>query len=206
MIVFGKRIVRIKKYDDYNIKCENCGNYEQRFLVYQDSFHVMFIPFFPLGNKTVKCFCKKCNDRFNQEKKNHYLSVTRTPAFMYLGIILFVTMIASIIILVSIDQKKEAEYIRDPKVGDVYLCSKIVENSPTYYFLKIKNINGDTIEFLHSALQYYGTTPTMLVSDHFVKNEKYQILKKDLICWKDSGYIRSVDRDYGLDSRYRIEK
>jgi hypothetical protein len=205
-MIIGKGKIRIKKYDDFSIKCENCGSYEQRFLVYQDFFHFMLIPIVPLSNKTIKCFCKKCNDRFNHEKKEHYLSITKTPIYLYSGIVLFIGMIISIVILVSNNQKKEAEYIKNPMVGDVYLWRENTENSTVYYFLKISGINKDTVELLHGALQYYGTNPTMQDLDYFVKKEKFKVIKKDLINWKDSGYINSVERNYGMDSRYRIEK
>ncbi len=96
MIIFGIRRARIKKIDDYDIKCENCGKFHQKFYIYQQCFHVMFIPFLPLGIKTIRCKCAECNDAFNQEKKNDYLSFTQTPIFMFTGTIL----VAGLIIFV----------------------------------------------------------------------------------------------------------
>ncbi len=206
MIIYGRRKIRIKKYDDYHIKCVNCNDYEQRFSVFQEYFHVFFIPMFPSSIKTIKSVCLKCNDIFNQEKMSHYLSITRTPIYLYTGIILFVgLMIAGIIGNIN-TQKEKSEFVNNPKVSDVYLIRQDENNLTTYYFLKIKNINTDTVELLHSALQYNSFLSTMQDSDYFVKDEIYRVLKSDLKNYLDSGMINMVERNYDKTSRFMIEK
>ncbi len=102
MIIFGTGRMRIKKYDDYTIVCENCGESAQLFSVYQQYFHVFFIPFFPSGVKSISCACIKCNDMFNQKRHSHYLSITRTPLYMYTGAVLFSLLIISPFIIGNI--------------------------------------------------------------------------------------------------------
>lgn len=206
MIIFGRRTIRIKKYDDFNIKCENCGKYHQRFYTYQQYFHIMFIPFFPIGIKSVRCSCVECNDAFNQQKKNDYLSMTKTPIYMFSGGLLVI----GIIVLATLgnikNQNQTREFAYNPMIGDVYRIRYNENSNTSYYFLKIKDINSDTINILHSALQYTGYISTMNDSDFFVKNDEWRFLKSDLINYLDSGYISSIVRNYSESSRFNIEK
>jgi len=198
--------MRIKKYDDYQIKCDNCGSDGQRFSVYQDYFHLFFIPMFPLGKKTIQSVCLKCNDRFNEEKKAHYLSVTRTPIYLYIGLILFACLIISIVISNRNDQKQTAEYVANPMINDVYLIREGEGKERTYYFLKIKNIDADTVELIHSYFEYYGYISNMSDSDYFVNDEVFRIAKSDLKDYLEKGNINAVERNYGKSSRFLIEK
>jgi len=209
IFIYGRRNIRIKKYDDYHIKCDNCNNYGQRFSVYQEYFHLFFIPIFPSSIKTIKSVCLNCNDNdaFDQEKSNHYLSLTRTPIYLFTGIILFVGLIIALVIGNINTQKQKAEYIADPKINDVYLIREDNEDkSRTYYFLKIKNIDVDTVELLHSYFQYNRFVYKMDDSDYFVSDEVYKVLKSDLKDYLESGIINAVERDYKESSRFTIEK
>ena len=206
IFIFGRRKARIKKYDDYNIKCDNCNSYEQRFLVYQEYFHLFFIPIFPSSIKTIKSVCLRCNDAFNEEKKSHYLSITKTPIYLYAWIILFVGLVATLVVANISTQKQKAEYVANPKINDVYLIREDIDESTTYYFLKIKNIDIDTVELLRSYLQYNHFVSTMNDSDYFVNDEIYSVSKSDLKNFLEEGLINSVERDYDKSSGFMIEK
>ena len=198
--------MRIKKYDDYHIKCDNCNDFGQRFSVYQDYFHLFFIPMFPLGKKTIQSTCLKCNDGFNEEKKNHYLSVTRTPIYLYTGLILLACLIISLVISIRNDQKQTAEYVANPMINDVYLMREGEGKERTYYFLKIKNIDSDTVELLHSYFEYYSYVSTMSDSDYFVSDEAFRVSKTDLKDYLENGNIHAVERNYDKSSKFMIEK
>ena len=198
--------MRIKKYDDYHIKCANCGSDGQRFSVYQDYFHLFFIPMFPLGKKTIQSVCLKCNDHFNEEKKAHYLSITKTPFYLYTGLILLAWLIISLVISIKNDRKQTAEYVANPMINDVYLIREGEGKERTYYFLKIKNIDADTVELLHSYFEYYRYISNMSDSDYFVNDEVLRISKSDLKGYLEKGNINVVQRNYGKSSRFLIEK
>ena len=206
IFIYGRRKIRIKKYNDYHIKCEHCNDYGQRFSVYQEYFHIFFIPIFPLGVKTINSVCLKCNDTFNGEKRNHYLSITKTPIYMYTGIILFVGLFLALVIGNISTQRQKAEYVANPKINDVYLIREYENKTTTYYFLKIKNIDADTVELLHSYFQYNRFISTMDSSDYFVSDEIYRVLKSDLKNHLENGLISTVERDYDKSSRFTIEK
>jgi hypothetical protein len=125
---------------------------------------------------------------------------------MYTGIILFVGLIIAGVIGNITNQKKKTEYISKPLINDIFLIKKNENKETLYYFLKIKNINSDTVELLHSSLQYNRFVSTMIDSDYFVKNDIYRVLKSDLKKYLDNGMILSVERDYDKMSRFMIEK
>ncbi|MCU4164089.1 zinc-ribbon domain-containing protein [Carboxylicivirga caseinilyticus] len=206
MIIFGRRKVRIKKYNNSHIKCEECGSFQQQFSVYQEYFHIFFIPVFPTSVKTIRTVCLNCKDTFNQEKVNHYLSITKTPIYMYSGLILFALLIITGVYANNESQKKRVEYVSSPKVSDVYLIQQNDDGPTFYYFLKIISIDSDTVELLHSSLQYNQFVTNMTDSDFFVLDDGFKVLKSDLKVFLDDGMIRSVERDYDAASQFMIEK
>ena len=205
-MIIGRRRIRVKKYDDYQIKCENCGSYEHRFTVYQEHFHVMFIPAFPSGLKSIKCVCNNCKDTFNQEKKKYYLEKTRTPIYFYTWIIFFVGFFLTAVVLGQITSHHTKEYLDNPKIGDVYCISKTENNTPRTYFLKIRDIRSDTLEMMHSALIYPSSASSMNDSDYFIKNDLLKISRNDLQKYHDKGTITVINRDYNNSSNFSKEK
>ena len=203
---YGRRIIKVRKYHDYELTCENCKSHHQIFHVYQEYYHFMFIPFFPSGVKAVRCSCADCKDSFNQEKKNEYLSKSKTPFYLYSGIILIVGLIIFGVIMNNYTQNQKSEYVNDPKIGDVYLIKEYRNDSAIYYYVKIKDIKSDTIEMLHNALEYYGHISRMDKSDYFVKDDIVFALKSELKQFLEDEIIKSVERDYSSDSRFNIEK
>ena len=203
LYIYGTRNVKIKTYDDYHIKCDDCNGYGQRFSVYQQYAHIFYIPLCPSSAKTIKSACLECNNIFNEEQKKHYLSITRTPIYFFTGIFLFLALVAAVIIATIHTEKQEAEFVANPKINDVYL---IKENANNYYFLKIKNIDADTIELIHSYFEYNGYVSKMDNADYFVSDDIWKVLKSDLKDLLEKGTINSVKRDYDKSSRFMIEK
>jgi hypothetical protein len=196
MLIKGRTKIKVEEYDDPTIKCEECGHYGQRFFIYQEYFHVFFIPFFPTKIKVVKCSCLKCNDTFNEEKKKYYSSITRTPIYLYTGLFLLLAFIISVVFYGIQNDKKEKEYVNNPEIGDIYLIHDQIDNSSVFYFVKIINIKSDTVEVLHGALQYDKYLSKMFATDYFVENDEIQLLKKDLKDFLASGKINRVIRNY----------
>jgi hypothetical protein len=166
----------------------------------------MFIPICPIGLKSIRCVCLKCNDSFNQEKKNFYLNQTKTPFYLYTWIILFVGFVGFAFIKGQILRYQTKEYLNNPKIGDVYYVHKTENNLPITYFYKIKNIKADTIEMTHSAFQYSGNVYSMNNSDYFVKKDLLKLLKVDLQKYYDNGIVTTIKRNYSESSTFKIEK
>lgn len=89
------------------------------------------------------------------------------------------------------------------------ICMKKVEKNTVNQFKinsKVKNIDLDTVELIHSYFQYDRFVSTMSDSDYFVSNDRLRLLKSDLTQCLDSGIINAVERDYKKSSRFTIEK
>ena len=194
MIFFGRRQIRIKKYIDDTIKCKTCSNYSQLFAVHQEYFHVMFVPFFPSSLPVINCICTECGDPYNSDKNKDYLEKTKTPFWMYSGLIL-VGIFAVWMINTNLKNKSERKtYLHHPQIGDVYKINEEASNETIYYFLKINRISGDTMHMLHSALEYHGFVSEMDKTDSFVEEFEVPILKSKLKQYLDSGMISSIVR------------
>jgi len=205
LLLHGRRKMKIKQYEDKLVGCEECLNLGVRYIVYQEYYHVFFIPVFPFPLKTIKSYCLKCNS-YNEKKSNHYLAKTKTPFYMYSGIILFLCLIVSAFVTAVIDKKVEKEYIYNPKPGDVYCLRNKHNNTTSYYLLKVRSIKLDTIELIQNAYMYSMIPNEMDTSDYFISNEYYQILKPDLINKYEAGFINFIRRKYGADNRFNVEK
>ncbi|MDR1761746.1 MAG: hypothetical protein LBR55_04790 [Bacteroidales bacterium] len=199
--------MRIKRYVDHHIACEKCGRCDQKFSVYQEYFHIFLIPLFPFTHsKTIASVCIHCNDKFNEKKKDYYLSKTKTPWYMYSGVILIVGIILTIIMAVSTSLKQEAEYIANPQIGDVYRMRENENNVTIYYFTKITNIETDSIDLLLNSFQYNHFTSIMDTADFFVSDEVYRFANSAIQELYDKGTINAVERDYDTSSQFVIEK
>ena len=206
IVIHGKRKIRIKRYNDSNIKCEQCHCYGQIFSVYQEYFHLFFVPFFPLGYKIINSVCPHCKDSFNEEKTKHYLSLTRTPLYLYTGSILIVALVVFLIHANINTQKQKTLWVDSPEIGDVYLIRQETDNTLIYYFLKIADFKADTVELYHNVFHYNRFVSKMDEADYFVKNDTLRVSKADLKNYLKEGVINSVKRNYEQNSRFRIEK
>lgn len=83
MLITGRRISKIKSYDDSYARCKNCDSQSIRFIVYCQYFHCFFIPVFPSDIKDVEGYCLKCGARNADPIKEEYLEKTKTPIYFY---------------------------------------------------------------------------------------------------------------------------
>jgi hypothetical protein len=205
LYIYGRKRVKIKQYDDYLVGCENCKQLGIRYIVYQEYYHLFFIPIYPSPLKTIKSFCLKCND-YNEKKSNYYLSKSKTPFYFYTGLIFLFSFILLIIFTIITTNRQEKNYVNNPKQGDVYTIKQENYNSATYYFMKVNNVKLDTIELIHNAYSYSTIPAVMDALDYFVKHDYTKILKSDIKKKYEEGIINSVDREYASNSRFNIEK
>lgn len=97
-LVYGTDSICIKKYKDHNFCCRNCKVFDLDIKVYQRYFHILFIPYFPLGRKTVTGNCSNCGKSINEiEMLQEFGKKTKTPFYIFSGLIL----IAGLILFLS---------------------------------------------------------------------------------------------------------
>lgn len=197
LVIFGRRKLRIKKYTDSQAFCPDCKSLGLKINVYKEYFHIFFIPFFPNGVKSTSISCTNCNRpiRFDSVQKQ-YENSTKTPIYLYSGLIVSFCLILLFININIKTQKEKKEFVENPQLGDVYLVRKDNNNSIEYYFLRISKINGDSVFALNSNLIYHRYTSKLNEEDFFVKDDELAFTKSELKKMLDNDEINAVERGY----------
>jgi len=206
MIIYGVRPICIKKYIDRHIKCEECGGYTHKLRVYKDCFHVFFIPFFPVGVKTITSHCCQCNYALNSGKREFYLNQTRNPLYMFSGLFLIAALIIALVFNDLQEQKLSKEYLADPAVGDVYLIYENSDKVKGYYFLKVFDIHEDTVFLRTNRLVYSSYISKFNEADYFNLEYAGYNLKSELEGLMEEGLIKNVYRNYDPETRFSVER
>lgn len=196
-LIYGRHKARIKKYIVNDQSCKDCRTFDIEVKVYREFYHLFYIPFCPVGDKTVSALCRNCGEPFRSDSfLSYYKQISKTPFYYFSLPILFSSFIILLTILNRNTQKEKLEFVTSPKTGDVYTIRHDENNKTTYYFLRLKSINGDTLTMYHSALEYNGYTSSFNNEDYFVKDEELLILKPELIKMLTRMEINAVDRNY----------
>ena len=203
LLVFGKRVARIAKYTDKEHICYRCKAFEREVSVYMPYFHLCLIPVFPIGKKQFEVRCANCGDDTRSENIiQKYKNRVKTPFYLFSALILAAGISAYWIYWNSSNQQHNAEYVANPKVGDVYTISEHGTLGTTYYFLRLAAVEGDTVLAIHSSLEYNYFVNTMSGDDHFVKDDTSLYTKKALKGMLENGGIYMVRRSYGKGSGF----
>ena len=207
LFIYGTRGYKIRKIPAQNVICNVCGNPFHDVYVYREVFHLFFIPLIPLATRYVENVCTNCNYR-SDSYNNEYLSRARTSPIFYWLFFAIPLIVAFLIVLNFRTQKEKAIFVQDPKIKDVYLIRDDTKGAKKYYFFKVVNVREDSgsVEVIHSAYQYNSFTTKMDNKDYFVKDDVLRFSKNDLSRMLKEGYINSVERDYGAESRFHAEK
>ena len=197
-IILGRRTLRIKKFTDHRNYCKSCNSFDLNVKVYKEYFHIFFIPVFPTEDKSVKIVCNNCGDPYLVDTlQKDYERSTKNPIYLYSGLILLVFLVVLIVNENIKTQKEKSKFIENPKAGDVYLIRKDDNNSTSYYFLRVTEINGDTIFVYHNNFAYNGFITKFNNDDFFDKKDELIFTKKDLKEMLANDEINSVKRNYG---------
>jgi hypothetical protein len=200
---FGRRVARIAKYTDKEYICYPCKALEREVSVYMPYFHLCFIPVFPIGKKQFVVRCLNCGDETRSENiVKKYEKRAKTPVYLFSALILAAGIGAYWMYWNSNNQKNRAEYVANPKVGDVYTISEHRDDGTAYYFLRVTGIKGDTVMAMHSSLEYNHFVNYMVGDDHFVKDDRWLYMRKRLQSMLENGEIYMVRRGYDKGSGF----
>ena len=157
----------------------------------------------PIGKKQFDVRCVNCGDDTRSENiVKKYAKRAKTPVYLFSALILAAGIGAYWIYWNSSNQKNRAEYVANPKVGDVYTISEPRNDGTAYYFLRVADIKGDTVMAIHSSLEYNYFVNYMVGDDHFVKEDTSLYVRKRLQGMLENGEIYMVRRDYGKGSGF----
>ena len=203
LYIFGRRVARIAKYTDKEYICYPCKTFEREVSVYMPYFHLCFIPVFPIGKRQFEVRCANCGDDTRSENiLRKYEKRAKTPFYLFSALILAAGIGVYWIYWNNNNQKNRAEYVANPKVGDVFTISESRNDGTAYYFLRLAEIKGDTVMAIHSSLEYNYFVNYMVWDDHFVKEDTSLYVRKHLKEMLENGEIYMVRRDYGKGSGF----
>jgi hypothetical protein len=169
MIFYGTKASTIKNGQIINVDCPNCEtNSSMIYSVFGKYAHIYWIPLFPIKKITVT-ECNNCKKTFEYKELPQAIQTkldrekekdgAKTPIWMFSGLFIIATLVAFGIYSSGETEKKEAEYLKAPKVGDIYRF----ESNPGFYStMKVESILKDS---LHVFINKVETNKTSGIDD-----------------------------------------
>jgi hypothetical protein len=203
---YGTHTVRIKKFTEYVIPCKSCRALDANIEVFQDYYHFLFIPFIAKPGKTARIRCSNCGEPvLTTAVLKEYELKTKTPFYLYSGTIFFAILIAIVAFISFRQQLATEDYAAHPQVGDVYRVKNTKTNS--YYFLKLKKIQGDTLVTYQNNFLYYTATDELQdKNDLFYPGETLLFTKKEIQQKQASDEIDVIYRGYDSTTGFNREQ
>lgn len=201
MIFYGTKASNIKNGQVINVDCPHCEtNTSMTYSVFGKYAHVYWIPFFPIGKTTV-AECNNCKRTFEYSELPQPIQTkldrekekdgAKTPIWMFSGLGVIAVLVAIGYVVSGQTEKKEAEYLKAPKVGDIY---KFESNPGFYSTMKVESVLKDSVHVLINDME---TNKTSGIND-IDKPENYKELY---------GYSKEQIRKMYKDNEiYEIER
>ena len=201
MVFFGTKEKEIKRGRLSNVFCNECNeNVSMTYIVESKYFHLYWVPIFPFKKNTL-LGCNECETVFEQKQfseniknklqRENELKPARSPIWMFSGIIIVAFLLPLAFFQSAKADVKKADFVNNPKVGDIYFLSL-----PSHYStMKIAAIEKDTIRFIAN-----DTSVTKFQKVFFINDDKYYTDKI-------KSYSKSQVRDLlEKDSIYTIDR
>lgn len=163
--------------------------------VHKSYFHVFYIPFFPTGPKSSKCWCRNCGSLIRIDSlQTEFEKKTKSPFYLYTGLILIGLLVLFMVNENFTNQKEKQQFVQDPKVGDIYLIQEETDKKTSYYFLKLSSLRNDTVTAFHGSYRYDRFVTRAQAEDLFDESEELVFTKKELAEMLKRDEIVSVER------------
>jgi hypothetical protein len=194
----GTRKARIKVYHHHERACENCKDFDLTIGVYQEYFHVFFVPVVASGSKSSVIYCSICGSRIRSDSlSKEYESKTRAPFYLYSGLLLAGLVVLTLLAASGWGTYERSRYITDPSVGDVYLMKAAQGNLDGYRFVRVSRISEDSVIGIENDVLYLFSTSSFSGEDYFDPDEQVVFSKAHLKQLYKEDSIQNVYRDYG---------
>lgn len=201
MIFYGTKASNLKNGQIINVDCPHCEtNTSMTYSVFGKYAHVYWIPFFPAGKVTV-AECNNCKRTFEFKELPQPIQTKidrqkekdgiKTPIWMFSGLGVVAVLVAIGYVVSGQTEKKEAEYLKAPKVGDVY---RFESNKGYYSTMKVETVLKDSLYVLVNDME---TNKTSGIND-IDKPENYKELY---------GYsLKEIRKMYKDNEIYEIDR
>ena len=203
MIFYGTRASNLRNGQIINADCPNCEtNTSMKYSVYGKYGHVYWIPFFPMSKITV-AECNSCHKTYEYNELTDSIKTkfqrikeqnpVRYPVWMFSGIFIILGLIGFGFYDSQKTDLNNADYIKNPKAGDVYYIKipnghfttlKVDKTSRTEIYLTYNDYEIDLesdINSIDEAKNYTKSKDTLgvLQIQELFKNEKIIEVKRN---------------------------
>lgn len=202
MFIYGNRKACIATHRDNSQPCPKCKLFTVEYKVYREYVHLFWLPIFSSGSKTCVMLCTNCGFRNEYSNKSEsYIGITKTPFYLYSGLIGIVVLIFAACFANINTQKEKKTFVDSPRVNDVYLIRNDSSYPAQYHFFKINRIRNDSVFMFKNMYFYSGFVSDLDNTDAFVQYE-YFISKPELRAMLERDEITTVERDYDSESNF----
>lgn len=198
MLITGKRksLIRILQT---HYACSNCGEQKITLYVYARYFHLFWFPMFAL-KPSVLSECSHCKqvltyNEMPRQLQQHYQRAKadiKPKLWQFFGSILLGMGILLLFYFANESVKKDKQYLKNPKIGDVYHQRLAFKN---YTVVKVVRISTDSVFVTQNTMSVNKFSKINTID----KDENYLsvsngIAKKELIKMYKNGTIINVVR------------
>ncbi|RYY44473.1 MAG: zinc-ribbon domain-containing protein [Chitinophagaceae bacterium] len=198
MIIYGTRVKKLAT-EHLPDKCPHCGTQNSLDLqVFQKYAHIFWIPFFPL-KKRVMSQCDHCKQVLEEKEMPSSLAgsfeslkkQTKTPLWMFSGIGLLALLIIAIVVSEQNKDKRNAQLILTPAVGDLF---KIKTKDNQYTLYKVSGVSSDSVIIQPSNYEVSKVTGLHKLEKQSFSDELFGFSKAELKAMVDNGEILDIER------------
>lgn len=202
LFYYGTKATNLKNGQIINVDCPNCNtNVSMIYSVYGKYAHLYLIPFFPVKKLTFT-ECNSCKKTFEQAELSSSIqqklerekekNAVKTPIWMFSG--LFIIAIITAMGFYSSHQTDvdSENFIKSPKVGDVYLLNS---TDGFYTTMKIDQISKDSLNVFLNDMEIDSKSEMYKIDVDTNYNSKRSIAKKDLLKLYTDQKIFEVKRE-----------
>ncbi len=202
-LIHGIRRVQLAQYHLPGA-CPTCGaDGGKRLLVLQPFVHLFWLPLFALPRRG-RTICAECGDRVEHRKLpqptrelfDALKREERTPAWTFLGSVLFLIVLPIFIHSMSANQERKADLLAEPAVGDVWT---IKLGSKHYTLYRVEELSNDSIHLRMNTRDTTGGVVKLATLQRKALNDfkggRVGYARSDIELLAKKGFIRSVRRD-----------
>lgn len=202
MIFYGRRASRLKDGRINNVTCPDCDALTSyTYSIFGKYAHIYWVPLFPMGKETI-LECDNCKRTYKAaevsdtitQKLSFERQGAKTPLWNFAGIGVIACIVCLIIYIGKADKAKEAEYITDPQIGDVY---GIKGNLSGYYAaMKVTKVTGDSVYVIHSDFEIdQKSSLSDINKDEFYTTQLDTFSRAEILSFYEEQFIHDIKRD-----------
>ncbi|XMO87216.1 zinc-ribbon domain-containing protein [Algibacter sp. AS12] len=201
MIFYGTNSSRLKDGQLPNVTCPNCQTQtSMTYSVFGKYAYIYWIPIFPMGKVNV-LECNSCKRTFKLkelpeqiQRKFETEKHTGIPILHFSGLAIILLIIAYFTYSTSKHKDDEANYVKDPSIGDVY--SVLSETKGQYTTMKVTGVTNDSVYVIFNNYEIDKRSGINKID----KAENYGDLidgytKEEIVSLYTEKTIYNIDRD-----------